>query len=279
MVHTGGPAAGCGPAAGIRQDGYVDAAQPADRTPADTAADPPPVTAPAATDAPAGAADTGPTAGAADAGRSDTGRSDTGPSVDAAGTGRSPDPDASGPRDGDEVDRIIRTKTRSERSGKDMAFSLLVLLVPIALFLGFYRIVLGGDQPVVIDPAPTVAEARAANAFPVAEASGLSGDWRVTAATFQRADDGRVLRIGYLTPEGAGVQLVQSNVPAERLLTAELSADARARGTARIGDRSWQLFRARPGEQALVLLEPQRTVIAVGAASEDELRELAAALR
>ncbi|WDZ86851.1 DUF4245 domain-containing protein [Micromonospora cathayae] len=170
-------------------------------------------------------------------------------------------------------------KARSERSPKDMAISLLVLLVPIALLLAFYRGFLGGDEPAVIDPVPAVEQARAANAFPVAEPSGLGDGWRPIRARFQQSDEGSTLRLGYLTPEGRGVQLVQSNVPPERLLPTELTDDNQPQGALDLDGRSWQRYTARGDERALVLLEPDRTVIVVGEAAEKELRELADSVR
>ncbi|WP_446218353.1 DUF4245 family protein [Micromonospora sp. IBHARD004] len=171
-----------------------------------------------------------------------------------------------------------RDKPRSERSPRDMALSLLVLLVPIALLLAFYRGFLGGDEPVTVDPAPAVQEARAANAFPVSTPAGLASDWRTISARYQAEPGGTTLRIGYLTPEGRGAQLVQSNVPAEKLLPAELSG-GQPLGAADLPGGSWQRYTARGNEQALVLLEPTRTVIVVGDAGEAELRQLAGALR
>jgi hypothetical protein len=160
-----------------------------------------------------------------------------------------------------------------------MAFSLLVLLIPIALLIGFYRLVLGGDQPVVVDPAPAIAEARAAHAFPVSVPVGLGTGWRPVRAGAQRADGGVTLRLGYLSPAGAGVQLVQSDVPVERLLPAELTTGVQPQGATDMAGHRWQRYSTRPNERALVLLEPRRTVIVVGSAQEEELRELASALR
>ena len=170
-------------------------------------------------------------------------------------------------------------KARSERSPKDMALSLLILLVPIALLLAFYRGFLGGDEPVTVDPAPAVEQARSANAFPVAEPRGLGSDWRTVSARYRTEPDGATLRLGYVTPEGRGAQLVESNVPAEKLLPAELSGGQPQGPAALPGGTSWQRYTARGNEQALVLLEPNRTVIVVGDAAEAELRELATALR
>ncbi|MEV0328511.1 DUF4245 domain-containing protein [Micromonospora echinospora] len=168
---------------------------------------------------------------------------------------------------------------RSGRSPKDMAISLLVLLVPIALLLAFYRGFLGGEEPTTVDPAPAVEQARAANVFPVAEPSGLGSDWQTVTARFQQTEQGASLRLGYLTPEGRGVQLVQSNVPVERLLPQELTDQSQPQGALDLEGRSWQRYTARGNERALVLLEPARTVIVVGDATENELRELADSVR
>lgn len=189
------------------------------------------------------------------------------PTAPAAAAGEKPAPPAR------------KEKARSERSPKDMALSLLVLLVPIALLVAFYRGFLGGDEPVTVDPAPAFEQARAANAFPVAEPRGLGSDWRTVSARYQTETGAGTLRIGYVTPEGRGAQLVESNVPAEKLLPAELSG-GQPQGPADLpGGTSWQRYTARGNEQALVLLEPNRTVLVVGDAGEAELRELATALR
>ncbi|TNH28372.1 DUF4245 domain-containing protein [Micromonospora orduensis] len=172
-----------------------------------------------------------------------------------------------------------RESARSERSPKDMAISLLVLLVPIALLLAFYRGFLGGDQATTVDPAPAIEQARSANVFPVSQPQGLGSDWRTVSARYQTVDGGANLRIGYLTPEGRGVQLVQSSVPAERLLPAELTDQGQPQGPTVLAGRTWQRYTARGNQQALVLLEPTRTVLVIGDARDNELRDLAGALR
>jgi hypothetical protein len=168
-------------------------------------------------------------------------------------------------------------KPRSERSPRDMALSLVVLLIPIALVLGFYRLVLDGDDPIRVDPAPAVAEARAAGLFPVLEPTGLPDDWHVSTATFRRTASGAVLRIGYVGPGGDPVQLVESSVPAETLLPAELGKTGPG-GTVKAGTRTWQRYETRPSEDAIVLAEKGRTVIIVGATSIENLTALASSL-
>lgn len=174
---------------------------------------------------------------------------------------------------------VVAAAARSERSPKDMALSLLVLLVPIALLIGFYRVFLGGDQPAQVDPAPTIAQARSINAFPVSEPVGLAAGWQSVTATLQRPAGAATLRLGYLSPDGEGVQLVQSNVPAEQFLPTELTGKGQPQGVTEVRGRNWQRYTARAGEQALVLMEPGRTVIVVGSARESELRDLAGSLR
>ena len=173
----------------------------------------------------------------------------------------------------------VRPAGRGDRRPRDMAFSLLILLLPIAILFALHRLLLGGDQPAVVDTTPAISQARVAGAFPVSEPSvGGAERWRPIQATFRRAGDSATLRIGYVSPGGDGVQLVQSSVPAEQLIPAELTGAARPEGTAGIGGREWRWYTARPGERALVLLEPDRAILIVGNASEDELSDLAAAL-
>jgi Protein of unknown function (DUF4245) len=159
-----------------------------------------------------------------------------------------------------------------------MALSLAVLLVPIALLLIFYRVVLNGDAPITVDSTPTVQEARSANAFPVAVPSGLGPDWHVTSAKFQRQPGGATLRIGYVDPDKKGLQLIESSVPPASLLPAELTSAAKPVDTYRADARLWRRYDARPGEQALVFAEPGRTMIVVGEAGARHLETLAAAL-
>ncbi|MFC0508038.1 DUF4245 domain-containing protein [Micromonospora costi] len=255
----------------------MEPAQPADRVPSD-----PTPTGPDAAGGPALAEPTGGTAPGRPAGDAalvpGTGEAAL---VEPAGAARAGSPAVT--REPGEIDPPAPPPSaearRSDRSPKDMAISLLVLLVPIALLLAFYRGFLGGDQANAVDPAPAIEQAQAANAFPVSQPAGLGDDWRTVSARYQTVDGGANLRLGYLTPEGRGAQLVQSNLPAERLLPSELTDQAQPQGQTDLAGRNWQRYTARANEQALVLLEPGRTVIVVGDARESELRQLAGSLR
>ncbi len=166
---------------------------------------------------------------------------------------------------------------RSERSPRDMALSIVVLLIPIVLLLCFYRFLFNGDQPIGVDPAPAIAEARAAGDFPVLAPTGLPADWTTSTATFRRTAEGATLRIGYVNPDGDPLQLVQSSVPTATLLPAELGRTGPG-GTVQAGSRTWQRYESRPGEEAIVLSDKGRTVIVVGATELGQLQTLAAAL-
>jgi hypothetical protein len=174
---------------------------------------------------------------------------------------------------------VPRLARREERSPRDMALSLAVLIVPIALLLIFYRLVLSGDSPVTVDAAPTIQEAQQAAVFPVAVSQGLGDDWHTSSATFSRQPNGATLRIGYVDKDKDPVQLVQSSVPAATLLPAELSTDAKPAGTFRAANGVWRRYDGRPGEKALVLAEQNRTIVVVGRTDVANLQTLAASLR
>ncbi|MFF5079778.1 DUF4245 domain-containing protein [Actinoplanes sp. NPDC000266] len=180
---------------------------------------------------------------------------------------------------GQQSEAPARLERGQARSPKDMAMSLLVLLVPIALLLVFYRTVLNGDAPITVDPAPALQEAQRANIFPVLQPTGLGDDWHVSAATFRRQTAGATLRIGYVDPDKDALQLVESNIPSATLLPTELTKEAKPAGEFRSDAGVWRLYDTRPGEKALVLADQTRTVIVIGKSDVDQLEHMAESLR
>jgi Protein of unknown function (DUF4245) len=165
---------------------------------------------------------------------------------------------------------------RSGRPARDMALSLAALLIPIFLLLGAYKLVFSGDAPIPYDASGTWATARHSARFPVLEPTGLPAKWTVISAT---VTDG-TLRVGYVTPGGGGLQLVESGQPVDTLLPAELGTDARPGSLVPIGGRQWREYpQVRHGDRALVLVDDGRTTIAIGTATEAELRTFVDALR
>jgi Protein of unknown function (DUF4245) len=167
---------------------------------------------------------------------------------------------------------------RDERRPRDMALSLAVLLVPIALLLIFYRYALSGDQPATVDPGPAIQEAQSQRAFPVAVPAGLGAAWHVTTATYRRDAGAATLRLGYVAPGGDPVQLIESDAAFSALIPAELGPAAGPAGVFHAGARVWQRYGGRPGEDSLVLFEPGRTIIVVGTGGRRDIEQLASAL-
>lgn len=169
---------------------------------------------------------------------------------------------------------------RLSRRPRDMVISIGLLLAVVFALFGLYRW-LGGDEPTRIDPGPAFEQARNAKAFPVLEPSGLPSGWTPVSATYQQQTGGSLLRVGYTSPGGEGAQLIEGNVQPDILLTRELGGDsAQVTGdVVDLGGRQWQVYNARDDERAYVLQEPDRTVIVIGQASDEELKQLAEALR
>jgi hypothetical protein len=173
----------------------------------------------------------------------------------------------------------VPTNMRRGHTARDMFWALAVLLVPILLIGGLLK-ACGSQDATVVDPAPAIADARAANLFEVVAPQGLSDGWRVVQANFRRAEGGvGTLRLGYLTPSGEGVQVVESNGPAADLLTQELGDQVRPQGETTVAGRPWTSSIVRGNERALVDTTTARTLIVVGQASFDDLTTLAASLR
>jgi hypothetical protein len=157
-----------------------------------------------------------------------------------------------------------------------MALALAVLLIPIVVFLGVYKVVFSGDAPIAVNAADTWATARHSAPFTVLEPAGLPGKWTVVSATYRAG----TLRVGYVTPSGAGLQLVESDQPVDQLLPAELGANAAPGNLVGIGDRSWRGYPSvQGGNRALVLADAGRTTIVIGTATEADLRAFSATLR
>ena len=159
-----------------------------------------------------------------------------------------------------------------------MLISLLVLLVPVLLLVGGYQLIAGRTQPVAVDPAPALSAAETAG-LAVMTPDGLAAGWVPISATYQPQEQSTTVRIGYVTPAGGSAQVVQSDLPAEQLLPSVLPERAAPAGTVELAGRTWQRYPAPGGEQALVWLAPELTVVVTGATADGELAELAGSLR
>jgi Protein of unknown function (DUF4245) len=187
-------------------------------------------------------------------------------------TGPEPDPELDEPEP--DEDEPVRTR-RTSRPVRDMAISLLVLLIPVAFVVVLFRL-RGGEDVVVVDPAPAISQA--ARSFPALAPHGLPDGWRTVLATAQRESDGNVLRVGYVTPDNGALQLVESTEPLEELLIRELGDQTRPTGPVTVNGVDWRSYDVRTSEKALVRADTGRTIIVIGKANAADLRALAASV-
>ncbi|GGM32428.1 hypothetical protein GCM10007977_037170 [Dactylosporangium sucinum] len=156
-----------------------------------------------------------------------------------------------------------------------MALSMIVLLVPVFLLVVFYRF-LGNEQPPTVDTTEVYGSVQRAGQFELLKPQGLPEHWHIASATFT---DG-VLRIGITAPDDGAMQLVESAKPTDILVADVVAKGAKPAGTVTVNGVEWQRYTdTRPGEQALVQVSGNRTIIVVGRASEAQLNQLAGSLR
>jgi hypothetical protein len=176
--------------------------------------------------------------------------------------------------------RVAGAPARQSRGVRDMVLSLVVLLIPVAIIAGVYG-AHGNDSPVVADTSAAVSDAQAAQAFPVTPPQGLASGWRAISAAFDPgtvAAPGALLRIGYVTPAGGSLQLIESNASRDGLLIHELGDNTLPEGVITVAGRNWNSYQVRNGEHALVLPDGARTLIVIGTADATELQALAASV-
>jgi hypothetical protein len=166
---------------------------------------------------------------------------------------------------------------RHSRRPRDLVISLLVLLIPLLVLVGGYQLLAGRNQPVQIDPSPQIREAQLAG-FDFVAPTNLGDTWVPVSAAFRSADEGATLRVGYVTPDGEPVQVVQSTLPAGQVLANELMSRALPTGSIDVAGTEWLQYPGRAGERALVLHDDALTVIVVGSTTDTELAQLAASV-
>lgn len=159
-----------------------------------------------------------------------------------------------------------------------MAISLGVLVVPLLILMAFCR----PDEADVetIDPTGTYRSAAAEAKYPVRKPAGLPGGWRSTNAAIERETGGGLtLRVSYITPSKEFIQLVESDVPSDKLIPDEIGG-GKVHGRIQIGEAQWQRYAGRNSDEtALVLLDPKVTIVVTGDAPMGELTAFAALLR
>lgn len=155
-----------------------------------------------------------------------------------------------------------------------MALSMAVLLVPVLIFVLLYRF-FGHETPPTVDTASAYDAARAAHPYDVLTPSGLPGNWYITEADYANGE----LRLTVDTPSHGGALFVETTTDPATLIPAEAGAKAHVDKVVDINNTQWQHFiDGRPGEQALVQVGTNRTILIVGKATDAEEKILAMSL-
>jgi hypothetical protein len=161
-----------------------------------------------------------------------------------------------------------------------MAKAVLVLLVPVMIAVVVYVFFFGGSSPIVIDPSGSYGDARAAGVFPVVEPQGLPSGWKSVSSTYGVENGRHVLRVGYIAPDGSGLQLLESDGPTATVISDEVGTANPIGASVTIGGRTWGEVTAGKNDQpALIDTGSGYTIIVKGQASDKDLRTFAGALR
>ncbi|WP_169313854.1 DUF4245 domain-containing protein [Stackebrandtia nassauensis] len=164
------------------------------------------------------------------------------------------------------------------RRPRDMIISLAILLVPIGLIFVGWRFLMGDQDVNPVDFSETVGEAERAG-LPVVEPDGLSGDWVPISHSVDEEKGAVTLRIGYLTPDEAGLQLVESDAKPDAVIDAALGEESPTKtGSTEVAGREWQTYTTADGHSAFVSTDDDMTIAVVGDAASRELKEFTAAL-
>jgi len=198
-----------------------------------------------------------------------------------AGPARGQEPPAGAPHAATTPsDQVNSTALRLSRTPLDMAKAVLILLVPVMIAVAVYVFFFGGSSPIVIDPSGAYGDARAAGKFPVVQPQGLPSEWKPVSSAYGVENGRHVLRVGYIAPSGAGLQLVESDGPAATVIKDEVGTTNSIGESVTAGGRTWgQVAAGKDNQQALVDSENGYTIIVKGQASATDLHTFAAALR
>lgn len=174
---------------------------------------------------------------------------------------------------------------------RDMVGAVVILVSIIGAVLWFYGGCSFSPGGPSVDPesAPTVDASkeldRAASSvrFAVREPA-VPSSWRANSASTTSVGAGAtadvVVRVGWVTPGGAYLQLSQSGGHGPEVVAKETGReDNRADGTVDVAGVSWTTYPAHRDEPAWVTELDGAVVVVTGSGSEDEFRRLATAVQ
>ncbi len=152
---------------------------------------------------------------------------------------------------------------------RDMALSLAVLLVPLGLFYWMWGWAATDREVSVVDTSQDYLAAESLGLDAVRP--DLSGEWRAISSAMALEGEAVTLRTGWYTPEGYGMQLVQTTGPVEAVHE-ELTGSGEP---VEAGGLEWAAYDLAEGGAWVVDLETSSVVLTAERDAVAELPELA----
>lgn len=178
---------------------------------------------------------------------------------------------------------MTRPLTASERNRLRNPANLWRALIPLVVLVAALAIFAWpratGDGVHVVDLAGPLAAARQQAGFPILAPAGLDAQWRPTSTDFTApvASTPASFRVGYVTPTGQYAEFLESNDAPDAVtsLYGPLTSDL----PVAVNGTNWTGFRTTRDRELLSHSIGTVTVVVTGSAPEQELTQLAAALR
>ncbi|WP_205327777.1 DUF4245 family protein [Glycomyces sp. YM15] len=182
---------------------------------------------------------------------------------------------AAGGAENDAVDEAVanadaaKSARPKQRRMRDMAMSMAVLLVPIGLFYVGWQWVASDRQVSVVDT--TENHSTAASLGLAAIEPELSGEWKAISTDLAVDGEQVVLRTGYYSPEGHGLQLSETNGTA-----ADVNEDLTGAGTpVEAAGIEWAAYESGESKTWVAEIGGETFVLSAEADGAGELPELA----
>ncbi|GAB2930463.1 DUF4245 domain-containing protein [Rhodococcus aerolatus] len=176
------------------------------------------------------------------------------------------------------------SKPRHLLSGRDMAYSIIPLVLICLVLAGASRACAfspGGPQaappPTTIDAAATLSSQATTAGFPL-RLPRLPEGWVANSSsrtTVRGATGGTSVGVGWISPDGRYLRLVQSSAATDPLLAAEVQGRRSPTSAEDLTGTSWTIYTQQGAEPAWVAdLGPVRLLI-TGSGTEEDFRTLA----
>lgn len=157
---------------------------------------------------------------------------------------------------------------------RDMVLSLAVLLVPLGIFYAVWNWAAEDRRVSVVDTSEDYLTAESLGMEVIRP--DLSEEWKPISSSLESQSDGRnediVLRTGWYSPEGGGLQVVQIDGDSERVFAEQLTGPG---DPVEVGGVQWATYLTDDGTAWLAELAGSDVVLLADADGRAELPELA----